>query len=183
MFSKFKKASREPESKVSNVSLPIIVIVEDDPDQMLLLADFVLSEIRHLKDKASTNLAQQDWLKSVRVVKVSNARALKQVAMAHDTAVLVILDCNIPDKQGGKANDQFVADNHVITGQHKSVDLLVNHLPDAPLTLISSMNRFRSTVTNYYREKHGIDLAFLSKNDAMKIKKNIGYYLRRSIPQ
>ncbi len=181
MFSKFKKAPYEPDSSTPDLSLPIIVIVEDDPDQMLLLADFVLSEIRQLKDKPSTNLAQQEWLKSVRVVKVSNARALKQVAMAHDNAILVVLDCNIPDQPGGEANDQFAADNHVITGQHKSVDLLVKYLPDAPLTLISSMNRFRSTVTNYYRDKHGIELAFLSKNDAAKIKKNIGYYLRRAM--
>jgi len=157
----------------------IILIVEDDPDQMGLLTNFARSEIKKINHDKNLDDQQKQTIGSIRIVKVGNIESLKKALSAYKNVMLVILDCNIPDTKGGKAHDQFVKTNHMLTGRHKSVDIIIEHMPNTPITMISSLNRFQTMVTKYYLSEHNISINFISKNNQSMIKKNIGYYLRR----
>lgn len=152
---------------------PAILIVEDDKDQMEMLASMVLEELgRGLLNEE--NGLSVNKLQSVNVIKVGNRESLEKAAKRHKGIFLVILDCNIPDAKGGKANDQFVAKNHVFTGQHKSVDVLHEYLSDIPIALISTQRRFGSTVIRFYGRSAHIRLKFVPKENIDQLRQYVG---------
>lgn len=99
--------------------------------------------------------------------------------LTHKNVFLAILDCNVPDKKGANAHDQLIKTNHIITGQHTSVDIVTEHLPGTPITLTSSLNRFQRTVNRYYESKFNLSIDFIKKNDPTRIRKNIEHSLNR----
>ncbi len=163
----------------SPTTYPNILVLEDDVDQMDLLVDFALSEIKSLIDDESTSEEHKEKLKNIRVLKTSNIRSLQRAVSIHKDVLLAVLDCNTPDDKGGKAHDQLVKTNHKITGQHRSVDIVTEHLPDTPITMISSSDRFRTIVNRHYESKHNLSINFIGKRDALRIRKNIEYFLKR----
>ncbi len=155
-----------------------ILIVEDDREQMDLLVNFVLNETRKIIDKEDTTPWQRDKLKSIKVLKIGDLSSLKKVASLQVDIVLALMDCNIPDEKGGKSHDQFVKTNHRITGQHASVDLIIDRFPSAPIVMTSSMNRFQKLVTQYYKSKHDLNLKFVKKSEVEGIQDTIGLFLK-----
>ena len=149
---------------------PVVLVVEDDVDQLDMLAEIVLDEVRSLLHKSDSSTIQQQVLRSIKVVKVTNAAQLAKSLVAFENIVLAILDCNIPDNLGERPHDQFVIENHRITGQHKSVDLVIEKSPEADLVLISSMKRFQRTVLKYYKNHRAMQLKFFDKSDAVNLK-------------
>ena len=155
-----------------------ILILEDDLDQMDLLSHFALSEINRLIDDENTFGEQRQKIDSIKVIKVSNFESLQKTVAKHKRVLLAVLDCNTPDTEGGVPHDQLVKTSRGITGQHKSVDIVTEHLPGTPITIISSMDRFQRIVNKYYASKHNLSINFIRKNDPMGIRENIRYYLR-----
>ena len=168
---------------MSKTNSPKIVFVEDDPDQMELLIQFALDEISQLAEHANTSNAQKELLHSIKLLKVTNVGSLKQAVTKYQDIFLVVLDCNIPDDKDGESNDQLVKANHRITGNHNAVDVIIEHLPNAAITLISSMNRFRKIVYEHYASDENVEITFISKSDQEMIQRNLAYYLRRYIRQ
>jgi len=159
--------------KIANADSPIVLLVEDDPEQMAYLAQLCLGEIQQLIDDVNLSETQKSKLRSIKILKVSNIDSLEKTVSLYKEVLMTIMDCNIPDKKGGNANDQFVKSNYRITGQHRAVDIVKEALPSAPITLISSMNRFRTMVNQFYKDKHDLQLKFISKNNSEKIQNNI----------
>jgi len=163
----------------STTTIPNILIVEDDSDQMDLLADFALSEIQKLVDDENMSAEQRENVKRVQIIKVGNVDSLQKAVSIYQNVLLAVLDCNIPDTKDGASHDQLVKTNHRITGQHKPVDIVTEHLPGTPITMISSLNRFQKIVSQYYESNYSLNINFISKTDQLMIKRNIGYYLRQ----
>ncbi len=160
---------------------PNILILEDDPDQMDLMISFALGEINKLMDDENTSDKQKQKLKSIQIIKVVDIRSLERTVSVYKGSLLAVLDCNVPDAKGGKSHDQLVKTNYKITGQHKPVDIVTEHLPNTPITMISSLNRFQRIVSQYYKSEYDLSLNFIGKSDQSMIKRNIGYYLRQYI--
>lgn len=158
---------------------PNILILEDDPDQMELLISFVRSEITKLIDHGDLNDVQRNKLRTTGIIKISNIDSLEKAAVKYQGVVLAILDCNTPDVFGGSAHDQLIKTKYKITGQHKSVDIIVENLPDTPITIISSLNRFKRIVSQYYEKTHDLNINFIGKDDQLTIERNIETYLRQ----
>lgn len=159
-------------------SNPSILILEDDLEQMELLVNFALTEINKLIVHENTNDDQRQKMKTVNIIKVSNINSLKKAVSIHKGIFLAVLDCNTPHTKTSASDDQLVKTNHVITGQHKPVDIVTKHLPDTPITLISSMDRFQRIVNRYYESKHNLNINFIRKSNPKKIQSNIGFHLR-----
>ena len=155
-----------------------ILILEDDLDQMDLLSHFALSEINRLIDDENTYDEQRQKIKKTRIIKVNSIDSLKKAVTLHKRVLLAVLDCNTPDAKGGVSHDQLVKTSRGITGQHKAVDIVTEHLPGTPITIISSMDRFQRIVNKHYASKHNLSINFIRKNDPMGIRENIRYYLR-----
>lgn len=168
---------------MSSNSSPNILLLEDDTDQMDLLVNFALSEITKLIDDENTNEEQRQRIRGIQIIKIANINSLQQAVSVHKEVLLAILDCNIPDNKGSAPHDQLIKTNHVITGQHRPVDIVTENLPDTPITIISSMDRFQKIVYQYYESKHSISINFIRKNDQSMIERNIGYYLRQYLRQ
>lgn len=162
-------------------STSYIIIIEDDPEQMSLLSNFARSALHEISSSENIEDDQRQKIKEIKLITATNIHALEQAVQIHKNVLLAILDCNIPDNNGGQPHDQFVKTNYKITGQHKAVDIVTKHLPSTPITMISSMNRFQKIVTQYYENKHNLNINFIRKSDFNIIKKNIGYYLRKHI--
>lgn len=160
---------------------PAILIVEDDNEQMDLLVGYALNEIKSLIDDQASDELEIQKLKDIRILKVSNISTLEKAVIRHKNIILTVLDCNIPDIKGGVPHDQLIKTNYKITGQHKSVDILSGNIPDTPITMISSLNRFRKIVTQHYFKTHGLNINFIAKSDQAMINRNIGYYIRQYI--
>ena len=158
-----------------------ILIIEDDPDQMGLLVDFAQEEMKKIISNEHFDDAQLVEIKNIKIITATNIKALEKAIQTHKNILLAILDCNIPDTKGGSPHDQFIKTAYKITGQHKAVDIVSKHLPDTPITMISSMNRFQKIVTQYYESKHDLSINFIRKSDFEIIKKNIAYYLRKHL--
>jgi len=156
-----------------------IIFVEDDDDQMELLILSALDEISELIANTNTTEAHRELLKNLKILKVSNLQALEKAVTEHKGIFLAVLDCNIPDKKGDAPNDQLVQVNHRITGQHRGVEVVTDNLPDASITLISSMYRFKKIVYQYYELNYDINITFIGKDDPEMIQRNIGYRLRQ----
>jgi len=159
-------------------SSPSILILEDDQDQMDLLASFALDEVQKLIDDESTSDTQRSGIKNIQIIKVSNTDSLQKAVVIYKNVLLAILDCNTPDSKHTSPHDQLVKTNHRITGQHKSVDIVIKYLPNTPITITSSWDRFRIIVGNYYQDKYDLIINFVRKNDVPGIKKSIEYRLR-----
>jgi len=158
---------------MSKTESPKIIFVEDDPDQLDLLLQFALDEISKLHDGENTNAEQKQMLSNIKLLKVTNLRSLQQAVSKYQDVFLTVLDCNIPDVKGGISNDQLMKTNHRINGRHQGVEIVIESLPDTPITLISSLA--------HYASDDKIDITFISKNDQEMIQRNIAYYLRRYI--
>lgn len=158
-----------------------ILIIEDDPDQMSLLVDFAQQEMTRIISNEHFDESQLRETQNIKVITATNIFSLKKAIQTHKNILLAILDCNIPDSKGGAPHDQFVKTAYKITGQHKAVDIVSKYLPGTPITMISSMNRFKKIVTQYYESKHDLSINFIRKRDAEIIKKNIAYYLRKHL--
>lgn len=156
-----------------------ILIAEDDPDQMNLLVDFALGEIRKLFDAEAASDEQRQKIRNIKIIPVNSIASLEKAVRLKKTVLLAILDCNMPDAKGGVAHDQFIKTKYKITGQHRSVDIVTENLPGTPVTMISSLNRFKKIVSQYYKTQHDININYIGKNDELMIKRNIGYYLRQ----
>jgi len=155
-----------------------ILILEDDLDQMRLLVTLAQNEIIKITDDDSVNDTQKQRIKDVGIIKVSNTNSLEKAALIHKNVLLTVLDCNAPDNKGGVAHDQLVKTNHKITGQHHSVDIITKQLPDTPITLVSSLDRFSRTVNRYYENKYNLRINFIRKSDLSAIAKNFERHLR-----
>lgn len=162
--------------KPGNVNSSILIL-EDDPDQMAFLVSLALAEIKNIMSNKSTSDRQRNIIKGIQVLKVSNTNSLQKAVSVHKDVLLAVLDCNAPDTKGGAAHDQLVKTKHVITGQHSAVDIMITNLPDTPITLISSFDRFRRTVNRYYESKHDLTIGFVRKNEPTKISNNIKHHL------
>jgi len=172
-----------PGKMKSSNNNPNLLIVEDDPDQMDLLIDLALSEIKKLIDDKNTTDEQRQIIKDIKIIKVTNIDSLQKVVTRVESVLLAVLDCNIPDTEGGTSHDQLVKTNHIVTGQHKSVDIVTEHLPNTPITVISSLDRFQKIISKHYESNHNLGINFIRKNDQLMIKRNIGYYLRQLLRQ
>lgn len=155
-----------------------ILILEDDSDQMDLLVSFAQSEIKKLSDDENINDEQRHKIENIKIIKVSNISSLQQAVSMHKDVLLAVLDCNTPDTKGGVSHDQLVKTNHRITGQHRAVDIVTDYLPDTPITIISSLDRFRIIVHKYYESKHSLNINFVSKAEPLGVRRNIRSYLR-----
>ena len=158
-----------------------ILIVEDDPDQMGLLAHFAHGEFKRIMADDNTTEAQRLKIQSIKIISATNIRALEKAVHAHKNILLAILDCNIPDTKDQAPHDQFIKTAYKITGQHRAADIVVKSLPNTPITMISSMSRFQKIVTRYYENEHDVHINFIRKKDMDIIKNNIAYYLRKHI--
>lgn len=158
---------------------PTILIVEDDVDQKDLLVGFAESELKKILNDKKINDQQKQKIRKIKIISVKDIDSLQLAVSIHKKVVLATLDCNIPDVKGGAANDQFIKKNHVITGRHKSIDILIEHSPNTPITMISSLDRFKRIVTKYYKNKYNLDINFIRKKEALIIQGNIRYYLRQ----
>lgn len=159
-------------------SHPKILIVEDDPDQMDLLASFAVSEIENLLNNETVSNTNKEKLAVIHILKATSVFALKQAVSKYKQVIFVILDGNIPDDKGSPAHDQLIKTDHKITGQHKSINIIMEHLPNTPITMISSLNRFQRIVTPFYEKQHSMDINFINKSDQQMIQRNMAYYLR-----
>lgn len=166
-------------SKSNNkISQPCILIVEDDPDQMELLVQFVQTEIINASKDTSFSAKQITLLRNIQIIKASNISAMKKAVQLDKNIILAILDCNLPDTKDSPSHDQLIKTNHRITGQHKPVDIILQHKIGTPITMISSLNRFQTLVSRFYKTNFSININFISKNEQPLIQKNIGYNLR-----
>ena len=155
-----------------------LLILEDDLDQMDLLIDLARSEIKRIMDDETISGQQRQTVTEIGIIKVSNIDSLQKAVSIHKNIFLAVLDCNTPDTKDSPAHDQLVKTNHRITGQHRSVDIVTQHLPNTPITLISSLNRFQRTVNRYYESKHNLRMKFIRKSDPLGVTKNIEYHLK-----
>lgn len=155
-----------------------ILILEDDPDQMRLLVSLAGGEIKKIIDDENVSDKQRQKISIMQIIKVNNIGSLENAVIKHKEVLLAILDCNAPDTKDGVAHDQLIKTNHIVTGQHRSVDIVTEHLPATPITLISSLGRFQRTVNRYYASKHNLNINFIRKSEPSAIAENISGHLK-----
>jgi len=148
-----------------------VLILEDDPDQMDLFVGLVMNELRQLIDADDTPDDIKSRFKRVGILKLNNIESLKRAAKEYQGVVLMIMDCNVPARRGKPPEDQFIKEKHRITGQHRSVDIALKDFRGAPIILTSSMDRFKTMVTQYYRNQADLNLRFFRKSDIEGIQK------------
>ena len=166
--------------KPNNVNSNIIIL-EDDLDQMELLVSLAHTEIKRIMSDEGYTESQQQRAKGIRIIKVSNINSLRKAASTYKNVLMAVLDCNAPDIKGGNASDQLVKTNYIITGQHNAVDIMIANLPDTPITLTSSFDRFHRTVNRYYESKFDLTIEFVRKNEPANISKNIEHHLTKYV--
>ena len=155
-----------------------ILIVEDDENQMELLSANVVNELHHLLRDSSLSETQRDKLTGAKIVKIGDLRSLKEVAESDLEIILTVLDCQIPSRKGATPTDQFEKQEHLITGQYRSVDLLVDNHPKSPVLLISALDRFRNPVIQFYKSVHRANLGFVHKRNPEKISSRVREHLQ-----
>lgn len=156
-----------------------ILILEDDPDQMEMLTNFALNELQNLIKNENISQEVEEKIAKIKVISVTHIDGLKKVSEKYSPVLLALLDGNTPDEKDGKPHDQFVKKNHLITGKHRAIEVVKKTLPDTPITMISTLDRFKKIVFKYYNTEHKLNINFINKNDQDKIGKNIAYYLRQ----
>lgn len=150
-----------------------ILILEDDPDQMDLFLGLVTTELQKLVDDEELSAERRSQFKQFGIIKVNNIETLKRVTREYNNVAFVILDCNVPERRGKPPEDQFIKKKHRITGQHRSVDIVINGFNSPPILLTSSMDRFKTIVMQYYRNRENLNLRFVRKSDLQGIQKAI----------
>ena len=179
VFTRIKKALTQPSDTSQQTVSPYILLVEDDPEQMSLLVMWAQAETSKLLNSDAISPRQKEEINRIKLIKANNSEALEQVVKKHKGAILALMDCNIPDTKNGVANDQFVKNNRKITGQHRSVDLVLEHIPSTQVTMISSLNRFDKLIQRHYQTTPDLHINFINKKNQKMISNNIGYYLRQ----
>lgn len=169
------------DSNTDKNSYSAIILAEDDPDQKALLIDIAMSQIKRVLGNENLSDEQKKQLKNVQVLSVSNIHTLKRAVKKHKNVLLAILDCNMPDSEGEPSHDQFIKSNHRITGQHAAVDIVTKHLPDTPITMISSQNRFQKIISLYYKKTLNRDVNFINKKYPSTLRRNVRYYLTQHL--
>ena len=157
---------------------PIILILEDDQDQMDLLTALTLGEAQKLLNDTSIDDSRKQNIKNVNIISVGDINSLHKAVLVYKNVLLAILDCNVPDTKHTPAHDQLIKTNHRITGQHKAVDLVVKNLPETPIAITSSWDRFRIIVGRYYQSKYNLTINFVRKSDMNGFKKYIEIRLK-----
>ena len=157
---------------------PAIFILEDDVDQMALLAQLILIEVKALKEDHSTSDQQLARLNRLQIIKVGDLLTLRKACKNFKNIVFSLVDCNIPDDKNSVPHDQFVKKNHLVTGQHRSVDLISRSAPNAPITLMSSMDRFQRLVVRYYEDNTDLVIKFVSKREKSKLSHAVSTHLK-----
>ena len=157
---------------------PIILILEDDQDQMDLLTALTLGEAQKLINDTSIDDSRKQDIRNVNIVSVGDINSLKKAVLTYKKVLLAILDCNVPDTKHTAAHDQLIKTNHRITGQHRAVDLVLKNLPETPIAITSSWDRFRIIVGRYYQRKYNLTIKFVRKSDMNGFKKYIEIRLR-----
>ena len=152
---------------------PVILFLEDDYDQSKLLMSFARKAIDGLSESDSISESLQRKIRRVEIVSVGDIKSLDKATAGYDRILLAVLDCNTSDAKGLPAHNQFVKDKHVITGQHKAVDLVIKNSPNTPITIISALGRFQSIVRKYYAKNNGLNIDFIAKRDSLKIRQHI----------
>jgi CheY-like chemotaxis protein len=180
----FRSKKNNTEQPGSTTSAGVaVLLVDDDPEQLEMLGLLTLNEIQVLLNDVSVNERRKRELAAIKVIKVGDQRSLRRVVEGDTEIVLTVLDCNLPEKKGESPIDQFEKKNHVITGQHRSVDIILANQPAMPILLVSTFDRFRNLVINYYKGSKGINLGFVKKNDpervASRIRSNLEQWARR----
>jgi len=160
-----------------------LLILEDDPEQMVMLIDFAMQEMHKLFKNKDLDQQKKERIMQMSVISASSIDSLETQITKNKNILFALLDCNTPDYKDTKPHDQFIKKGHQITGQHKAVDLVTKHLPNTPITMISSFSRFQKIVLNYYESKHNLMINFIKKKDHLMIKNNINYYLRQHLNQ
>jgi len=163
----------------SSVEDAYIILLEDDPDQMDILTSFALGELQKFIDNKNTTEDKKEKIANIKIISVSNIESLKKVTEKYNQVLLAILDGNTPNEKGREPHDQFIKRNHQITGKHRAIEIVKNSLPNTPITMISSLDRFKRIVLKHYNTKDQMNINFINKNDQEMIRKNIGYYLRQ----
>ena len=173
----------ENKKRVEDVSNnPSILIVEDDSDQLKMLVSLTAGEIKVILKDGSTPKDMREKLKSFDIITVSEMKSLEQAVDFNENVILALLDCNLPDRKGETAFDQFVKnDKQIITGQHKAVDVIARGLPETPITLISAKRRFQRTIAQFYKSNQDLKLEFISKDDSARIQESIKHHLRKYV--
>lgn len=156
-----------------------ILILEDDPDQMQMLTSFALKELQKFIDNENISEEEKEKVNNIRVISVSNIEGLKKVTAKYNQVLLALLDGNTPNDKDSEPHDQFIKKNHQITGKHRAIEIVKSALPKTPITMISSLDRFKRLVFNYYNTEDQMNINFINKSDQEMIGKNIGYYLRQ----
>jgi len=157
---------------------PTILLIEDDPDQMSLMTQLTLIEVNALKADRILNDEQLEKLNDIQILKIGDLQTLGKACSNYQNVIFSLVDCNIPDDKASAPHDQFVKTNHLVTGQHRSVDLICQCAPNAPIILTSSMNRFQRLVIRYYDDKSDVLIRFVSKRDKSKLSKYLAKNLR-----
>ncbi len=157
---------------------PAIFVLEDDVDQMNLLAQLIMVEVRALREARTLSSKQLELLKSMQIIKIGDLLTLRKACQNFKSIAFSLVDCNIPDDKHSVPHDQFVKTNHLVTGQHRSVDLISQCAPGAPITLMSSMDRFQRLVIRYYEDQSELAIKFISKRERSKLSNAIATHLR-----
>ena len=179
VFSRLKNlGKKEPSPSVGSLA-PYIVILEDDQDQMPILVEYIFDEIQKIISHSSTDKRRKEIAKTIKIIKSIDIESLKSAVSIKGEIILAILDCHIPDKKDSVASDQFVKQNRLINGKHRSVDIVTQHSPGTKITMISTLNRFQKIVQNHYKKEHGLSINFINKKDPEMIKRNIGWTIKR----
>jgi len=156
-----------------------ILILEDDPDQMDMLNSLALNELQKFIDNKNISEEKKARITNTKIISINNIESLKKVSGKYNRVLLAILDGNTPNEKDGEPHDQFIKKNHQITGKHRAIEIVKNSLPNTPITMISSLDRFKRIVLKHYKAEHKMNINFISKSDQEMIGKNIGYYLRQ----
>lgn len=157
---------------------PAIFVLEDDIDQMRLLTQLIMIEVKTLKQHHSLSDAQLERLSSLQIIKIGDLLTLRKACQNFKNIAFSLVDCNIPDDKNSVPHDQFVKINHLVTGRHRSVDLISQCAPEAPITLMSSMDRFQRLVIRYYEDQAGLVIKFVSKREKSKLSIAIATHLQ-----
>lgn len=164
---------------VNDSNSAYILILEDDPDQMSILTTFTLDELQKFIDYENTSEEQKVKITNVKIITVSNIEVLKKAVEKHHNIFLALLDGKTPDEKGSEPHDQFIKKNHQITGKHRAIEIVKAKLPNTPITMVSSLNRFKNLVLKHYKTEHKLDINFINKDDGEMIKDNIHYHLEQ----
>jgi len=160
---------------------PAIFLLEDDIDQMRLLSQLIMIEVKALKTDHLLSDEQLERLNRLQIIKIGDLLTLSKACQNFKNIVFSLVDCNIPDDKLSAPHDQFVKTNHLVTGQHRPVDLISDSAPEAPITLMSSMDRFQRLVIRYYEGQTQLAINFVSKRDKSKLKNAIANHLKTYI--